>query len=296
MSDSSAAAVVAASGISLVVPPKDVDSSTGLAAASSPSFPLSLTAATQVNIANDAESPPGSNTPGKTPRPPSQNNIARPVVGVKSRSTSPSAAAWSALPPIDIPPNTRVVEESSTATASYSTTDDEDALRLPRRASNKSSLLRPGIPSTSGSESYFSGGLPAPRANLQRRRSGNRVRSPLALGSLNSSPMNSGGLIQQAAEWDYDETERWGWIILFITWFVFVMGMGSVTGIWTWVWDVGPDTVYPAWLEAWDDPTLPIDGYYPSLLLLTFVMVWVWVVVSWMGMKYFRHAKINGDH
>ncbi|KAI6362304.1 hypothetical protein MCOR25_006252 [Pyricularia grisea] len=294
MSDSSAAAVVASSDVSLVVPSKDVDSSSNSAAASSPPTPSPVTAATQTN-ANGADSSPGSNVTGKIPHPPNQINVTKPV-GVKSRSTSPSAAAWSALPPIDIPPNTRVVEESSTATASYSTTDDEDTLRLPRRTSNKSSLLRPGIPSTSGSESYFSGGLPAPRASLQRRRSGNRVRSPLALGSLNSSPMNSGGLIQQASEWDYDETERWGWIILFITWFVFVMGMGSVTGIWSWVWDVGPETVYPAWLEAWDDPTLPIEGYYPSLLLLTCVMVWVWVVVSWMGMKYFRHAKINGDH
>lgn len=165
---------------------------------------------------------------------------------------------------------------------------------MPRRTSYTSSLLRPGIASVSGSESSFAGGLPAPPPNLQRRRSGNRIRSPLALGSLNSSPMNSSGLMP--AEWDYDETERWGWIILSITWFVFVMGMGSVTGIWSWVWDVGPNAVYPAWLGAWDDPTLPIEGYYPSLILLTFVMVWVWVVVSWMGMKYFRHAKINGDH
>jgi len=36
-------------------------------------------------------------------------------------------------------------------------------------------------------------------------------------------------------------------------------------------------------------------GYYPALLVLTCVMAWVWVVVAWVGMKYFRHADLRGD-
>ncbi|RMZ89563.1 hypothetical protein DV736_g3208, partial [Chaetothyriales sp. CBS 134916] len=43
--------------------------------------------------------------------------------------------------------------------------------------------------------------------------------------------------------------------------------------------------------ELEDDPTLPIVGYYPALTVLTGVMAWVWVVVAWVGMKYFRHAS-----
>jgi Phosphatidylinositol N-acetylglucosaminyltransferase subunit Y len=30
-------------------------------------------------------------------------------------------------------------------------------------------------------------------------------------------------------------------------------------------------------------------------MVLTSVMAWVWVVVAWVGMKYFRHAEGRGD-
>ncbi|QSS49098.1 hypothetical protein I7I53_09364 [Histoplasma capsulatum var. duboisii H88] len=93
--------------------------------------------------------------------------------------------------------------------------------------------------------------------------------------------------------WDYAETEWWGWIILVVTWLVFVIGMGSCLGVWSWAWDVGETPYAPPELE--DDPTLPIVGYYPALIILTAVMAWVWVVVAWVGMKYFRHANISGE-
>lgn len=93
--------------------------------------------------------------------------------------------------------------------------------------------------------------------------------------------------------WDYSETERWGWVILILTWLVFVMGMGSCLEVWSWAWDVGETPYAPPELE--DDPTLPITGYYPALIIMTAVMAWVWVVVAWVGMKYFRHANMVGD-
>lgn len=93
--------------------------------------------------------------------------------------------------------------------------------------------------------------------------------------------------------WDYSETEWWGWIILLVTWLVFVVGIGSCFEVWSWAWDVGETPYAPPELE--DDPTLPIVGYYPALIILTAVMSWVWVVVAWVGMKYFKHANISGD-
>ena len=93
--------------------------------------------------------------------------------------------------------------------------------------------------------------------------------------------------------WDYTETESWGWIILIVTWLVFVVGMGSCFGVWSWAWDVGETPYAPPELE--DDPTLPIVGYYPALIILAAVMSWVWVVVAWVGMKYFKHANISGE-
>ncbi|OAL49659.1 hypothetical protein IQ07DRAFT_622072 [Pyrenochaeta sp. DS3sAY3a] len=94
-------------------------------------------------------------------------------------------------------------------------------------------------------------------------------------------------------DWDYAETERWGWFLLIATWIVFVVVMGSCLGVWSWAWDVGETPYAPPDLE--DDATLPITGYYPALIVCTAVMSWVWVVVAWVGMKYFRHAKVVGD-
>lgn len=98
---------------------------------------------------------------------------------------------------------------------------------------------------------------------------------------------------QDEEEWDYSETAFWGYVILIVTWVVFVVGMGSSFGIWSWAWDVGETPKAPPELE--DDPTLPIVGYYPALMVLTCVMAWVWVVVAWVGMKYFRHADLRSD-
>lgn len=109
------------------------------------------------------------------------------------------------------------------------------------------------------------------------------------------SPLSSLAVSIQAPEqeWDYSETAAWGWVLLALTWIVFVVGMGSCFGLWSWAWDVGETPYAPPELE--NDPTLPIVGYYPALIILTGVMAWVWVVVAWVGMKYFRHAKISGD-
>jgi hypothetical protein len=90
---------------------------------------------------------------------------------------------------------------------------------------------------------------------------------------------------------DYTETEYWGWVILFVTWLTFTVGMGSCLEIWSWAWDVGETPYAPPELE--DDPTLPIVGYYPALIVLTGVVAWIWITVAWVGMKYFRHAKIE---
>ena len=155
-----------------------------------------------------------------------------------------------------------------------STTDEDDVLSMSLHPTH----LRPS------SGSHF----PIPTSSLTRRRSSQKPKSPLSLSGLATTP-----LPDPDAEWDYSETEWWGWVILTVTWIIFVTGMGSCLGVWSWAWDVGETPYAPPELE--DDPTLPIVGYYPALIILTAVMAWVWVVVAWVGMKYFRHAKISGD-
>jgi hypothetical protein len=152
-----------------------------------------------------------------------------------------------------------------------STTDEDDAL----------SFFRPSA-STSVQPQ------PSPTLLLQRRRPS---RSSIAHTSpiIVQTPVD---LIMDD-EWDYSETEWWGWVILIVTWIVFVVGMGSCFDVWSWAWDVGETPYAPPELE--DDPTLPITGYYPALMVCTVVMAWIWVVVAWVGMKYFRHAKVVAD-
>ncbi len=147
-----------------------------------------------------------------------------------------------------------------------STTDEDD-------------LSSPGLSLAPGQDSYFP---PHPRPY--------RARPPALKSPLGSLPVS---IPSPPQEWDYSETRAWGWVLLAATWIVFVVGMGSCFGVWSWAWDVGETPYAPPELE--DDPTLPIVGYYPALIILTGVMAWVWVVVAWVGMKYFRHAKISGE-
>lgn len=148
---------------------------------------------------------------------------------------------------------------------SPSTTDEEDLPTSSKKPSHE--------------ESYF--------PLLPRRRPAPSPKSPLS--SLPTSPP----LPSPVPPHDYAETRLWGWVLLVATWIVFVVGMGSCLGVWSWAWDVGETPYAPPELE--DDPTLPIVGYYPALIILTGVMAWVWVVVAWVGMKYFRHAKMGGE-
>lgn len=163
-----------------------------------------------------------------------------------------------------------------TADSTASTTDEEESPISP------SSIVIPPLPKTKP-DSYFP---PQTSRSLTRHTTVSSRSSPLAsLPPTVPSPSPS--------EWDYSETRWWGWIILVVTWIFFVVGMGSCFDVWSWAWDVGETPYAPPELE--DDPTLPVVGYYPALIILTSVMAWVWVTSAWVGMKYFKHANIPGD-
>ncbi|KAF4341914.1 hypothetical protein FBEOM_4154 [Fusarium beomiforme] len=176
---------------------------------------------------------------------------------------------------------TRPISLADQDGTSYTSTDEEDMLQIP----GSSSTIRQGLSMSSGQDSYFNS--IGSTSSHQRRRPINRAKSPLSFSGLSSNTLPA------HEDWDYAETEWWGWVVLCVTWFVFVIGMGSCLDLWSWAWDVGKTPYAPPEFE--DDDTLPIVGYYPALIILTGVMAWVWVVVAWVGMKYFRHAKISGD-
>ncbi|KAK4166633.1 hypothetical protein QBC43DRAFT_313047 [Cladorrhinum sp. PSN259] len=228
-------------------------------------------------------------------------------MGGADRYPDPDATPTTALASTSIPsPREMATNSPGSLSISYSTTDDEDALHMaiPIPSTSSSSPLRPERGSlSSGSDSYFlnlpsqprTPSLSLPSSSLSQRRrqssTGNqqRAKSPLALTPLAAAVSS----LPPPDDWDYSETEWWGWVVLIVTWVVFVTGMGSCLGVWSWAWDVGTTPYAPPELE--DDPTLPIVGYYPALIILTCVMAWVWVVVAWVGMKYFRHARVSGD-
>ncbi|TGZ82825.1 hypothetical protein EX30DRAFT_297074, partial [Ascodesmis nigricans] len=87
------------------------------------------------------------------------------------------------------------------------------------------------------------------------------------------------------------ETVYWGWVVLIATWIVVVSGVGSVTGVWEWAW--GVEEKVGLSIDA-EGQRFPIPGYYPAMVVLTGVMAWVWVICAWVGIKYFKHAKIQG--
>jgi hypothetical protein len=155
-----------------------------------------------------------------------------------------------------------------------STTDEDDIMSFYR-------------PSASSSDFSFTGPNPNPGTSLAHRRS-NRTDRRMSVTAV-ATPAE----VDVDEEWDYSETEWWGWVVLIATWIVFVVGMGSCLGVWSWAWDVGETPYAPPDLE--DDDTLPITGYYPALIVCTAVMSWVWVVISWVGLKYFKHSKVGVD-
>jgi hypothetical protein len=155
-----------------------------------------------------------------------------------------------------------------------STTDEDEAMSVHYpQASSRNSFLNHFV---------------ADSAVSATRRRPHRTEPPVSLVAT-PSPTDP----DMEDDWDHSETEWWGWVILAATWIVFVVVMGSCFGVWSWAWDVGETPYAPPDLE--DDDTLPITGYYPALIVCTAVMSWVWVVVAWVGLKYFRHAKVVAD-
>jgi len=208
-------------------------------------------------------------------------------IAASSSDSSWSTTAALKLPPLDTADANRHAAASlnsplkSPESQSYaSTTDEEESLSFshPSNGPFLGQTLKSTQPTSS---SYF-----PPQATLPRRRSSTKP----GLSPLSALPMDA---YTPDEEWDYSETEWWGWVVLVVTWIVFVVGMGSCLEVWSYAWDVGQTPYAPPELE--DDPTLPIVGYYPALIILSAVMAWVWVVVAWVGMKYFKHAKIQGD-
>ncbi|KAK9463181.1 uncharacterized protein V1516DRAFT_663213 [Lipomyces oligophaga] len=122
---------------------------------------------------------------------------------------------------------------------------------------------------------------------------------------LDAGGISGGSILRRPMTEDYEDdynltigdshrTVMYGWIVLASTWAVFIIGIGSVFGVWNWVWApmVQLLTGRSRLMIAIDDETeFPVDEYYPAIVVLACVVAWIWCIVSWVGMKLFRHAK-----
>nr|OQO30516.1 hypothetical protein B0A51_01745 [Rachicladosporium sp. CCFEE 5018] len=195
-----------------------------------------------------------------------------------AKSDAPSSTASS---PVDL-------KSPTSQAASVSTTSDEEALTFDRPATKSvpPSILKPASSSTS----YF-----PPSSSLHPQSAATKTSSRNRSSPHRPSPLTRAPLPYPPSPppepHDYTETAYWGWVILALTWITFTVGMGSCLEVWSWAWDVGETPYAPPELE--DDPTLPIVGYYPALMVLTGVVAWVWITIAWVGMKYFRHARVE---
>ncbi|RMZ13596.1 hypothetical protein D0862_02291 [Hortaea werneckii] len=181
--------------------------------------------------------------------------------------------------------------KSPVSQTSYtSTTDDDDVLTFDRpTVANTAFGTAPGYPKPLPQQSISY--LEAPSSHSSRRSTKKRhpERSPLSR-TLSASSLHFPN--EPESPHDYSTTATYGYAILVVTWLTFAVGMGSCLDLWSWAWDVGETPYAPPELE--DDPTLPIVGYYPALMVLVAGVVgWGWCLVAWVGVKYFRHAKIE---
>lgn len=235
---------------------------------------------------SSTESSWSSNAPAVTAARLSVVTDAKPQQQLQTQDTTPVSSGNELGSPLDL--------KSPVSQTSYtSTTDDDDILTFDRPTAANTGFANGHAgpqPLSSPAPSY----LPAPSTSNRTTtatttaKKRHHERSPLSH-TVSSSSLHALHPDPAPAS---PSTEHWGWIILLATWLTFTVGMGSCLELWSWAWDVGETPYAPPELE--DDPTLPIVGYYPALIVLTVGCVsWCWITVAWVGMKYFRHAKIE---
>lgn len=89
-----------------------------------------------------------------------------------------------------------------------------------------------------------------------------------------------------------DTTQNWGLLLLLICWIAFAAGIGGIFGLYTF--DDVPNSENSSKTKDADpnDELGFAHGYYMCLLILTFGGIfWIWAILNWVGLKYFRHTS-----
>lgn len=91
---------------------------------------------------------------------------------------------------------------------------------------------------------------------------------------------------------EYSEIASWGWILLITTWSLIFFAVFTMFDLDIYLFGSQTDRI-DMHKAPDDDDDFPIRMYYPTSFFLSLVMAWVWCIVSWMGLKFFKHAKVD---
>lgn len=84
-----------------------------------------------------------------------------------------------------------------------------------------------------------------------------------------------------------------GWFMLIITWGLFVISINTFFKLWVYVIDPLKDTLYY-------EPIRRACEFADNTILTCwciYVLSWWWAIVSWVGLKLFRHSKgVEADY
>jgi hypothetical protein len=84
-----------------------------------------------------------------------------------------------------------------------------------------------------------------------------------------------------------------GWVILALTWVLVLTGLVAILDLWHVFPPARPLNRIHSYADFENDTGYPIPSYYPLLVCLLPAVLWVWCIVSWVGMKFFRHARAD---
>lgn len=91
----------------------------------------------------------------------------------------------------------------------------------------------------------------------------------------------------EAVQHDYNHLATMGYCILVFTWMLFVVTVGSMFQLWKFV--ILPFYPLELYYKMYSILSV-IDGYIMTIWSV-YIVIWLWAVVSWIGLKLFRQSK-----
>ncbi|KAK6199614.1 uncharacterized protein RJT21DRAFT_48252 [Scheffersomyces amazonensis] len=96
---------------------------------------------------------------------------------------------------------------------------------------------------------------------------------------------------QESDQENYDSILWYGYLILLCSWVLFVMSINSIFELWKFI--IHPLSVSERTIPIYKSlqVTFECTDRYILKLWCIYIIVWWWSIISWTGLKLFRHSK-----